>query len=96
MCDQCTEKYTGIFRSDIDLKAHIAHTHAKSLGKLQEKQTRTLQLEITLGPRHSRQMETGVAHVRSRADELTASIGGFSFSRYFNSKSFQTLKSPNR
>uniref|UniRef100_T1GL86 ZNF598/HEL2 C2H2 zinc finger domain-containing protein n=1 Tax=Megaselia scalaris TaxID=36166 RepID=T1GL86_MEGSC len=77
VCDQCTEKFTGIFRSDIDLKAHIAHTHAKNLGKLQEKQARTLQLEITLGPRNSRQMETGVAHVRSRADETGPSTATF-------------------
>lgn len=74
-CDQCTENFAGIFRSDIDLKAHMANAHGKSMGKLQEKQTRTLQLDITLGPRNSRQIEAGVAHVRSRVDEPSTSTG---------------------
>ena len=46
------EQFTGVFRSEIDLKAHISSVHGKSLGKLQAKQARTLQLEITLEPRN--------------------------------------------
>lgn len=45
------EEFTGAFRTEIDFKAHVANVHGKSLNKQQVKQTRTLQLEITLGPR---------------------------------------------
>ncbi|XP_055374209.1 E3 ubiquitin-protein ligase ZNF598 [Condylostylus longicornis] len=49
--DCSRELYTGVFRSDIDLKAHFASVHRKSLNKQQAKHARTLQLEIRLGHR---------------------------------------------
>ncbi|XP_046413290.1 E3 ubiquitin-protein ligase ZNF598 [Neodiprion fabricii] len=45
------EKFTCVFRSDIDLKAHKASIHGKQLGKAAAKQARTLELEFTLAPR---------------------------------------------
>ncbi|KAF4529921.1 hypothetical protein B566_EDAN018058 [Ephemera danica] len=45
------EKFTSVFRSDIDLKAHRAMVHARTLGKAGAKQARTLELEFTLAPR---------------------------------------------
>lgn len=55
LCEEgkcATEKFTGAFRSEIDYKAHVANVHGNLLNKQQAKQTRTLQLEITLGPRN--------------------------------------------
>ncbi|KAJ6644453.1 E3 ubiquitin-protein ligase [Pseudolycoriella hygida] len=46
------EKFTSVFRTEIDLRAHIASTHGKSLGKLATKQARTLEVEFTLAPRN--------------------------------------------
>ncbi|XP_055859365.1 E3 ubiquitin-protein ligase ZNF598 [Episyrphus balteatus] len=61
------EEFTGAFRTDIDYKAHIANVHGKSFNKQQAKQARTLQLEITLGPRgRSGQTEPHIANLRSR------------------------------
>ncbi|XP_034934142.1 E3 ubiquitin-protein ligase ZNF598 [Chelonus insularis] len=45
------EKFTCVFRTDIDLKAHRANIHNKHLGKAAAKQARTLELEFTLAPR---------------------------------------------
>jgi E3 ubiquitin-protein ligase ZNF598 len=45
------EKFTSVFRSDIDLKAHRASIHGRALGKAATKQARTLELEFTLAPR---------------------------------------------
>jgi hypothetical protein len=45
------EKFTSVFRSDIDLKAHRANVHGRALGKAATKQARTLELEFTLAPR---------------------------------------------
>lgn len=45
------EKFTAVFRTDIDLKAHRASVHGRSLGKQATKQARTLELEFTLAPR---------------------------------------------
>lgn len=45
------EKFTCVFRSDIDLKAHKASIHGKQMGKAAAKQARTLELEFTLAPR---------------------------------------------
>lgn len=70
LCEEgkcATEEFTGAFRSEIDFKAHIASVHGRGMNKQQAKQTRTLQLEITLGPRgRSGQTEQGVANMRSR------------------------------
>ncbi|XP_055918168.1 E3 ubiquitin-protein ligase ZNF598 [Eupeodes corollae] len=62
-----TEEFTGAFRTEIDYKAHVANVHGKSFNKQQAKQARTLQLEITLGPRgRSGQTEPHIANLRSR------------------------------
>ncbi|XP_066588792.1 E3 ubiquitin-protein ligase ZNF598 [Prorops nasuta] len=45
------EKFTSVFRTDIDLKAHKASIHGKQMGKAAAKQARTLELEFTLAPR---------------------------------------------
>ncbi|XP_049801549.1 E3 ubiquitin-protein ligase ZNF598 [Schistocerca nitens] len=45
------EKFTSVFRSAIDLKAHRASVHGRSLGRAALKQARTLELEFTLAPR---------------------------------------------
>ncbi|KAI9583528.1 E3 ubiquitin-protein ligase ZNF598 [Glossina fuscipes] len=74
LCEEgkcATEEFTGAFRSEIDYKAHVANVHGKSMNKQQAKQTRTLQLEITLGPRssgRSGQMEQNVANMKSRGN----------------------------
>ncbi|KAK0098533.1 hypothetical protein PV326_006993 [Microctonus aethiopoides] len=49
--DCAEEKFTSVFRTDIDLKAHKASIHGKHLGKAAAKQARTLELEFTLAPR---------------------------------------------
>ncbi|KAK6643182.1 hypothetical protein RUM43_004685 [Polyplax serrata] len=50
------EKFTAVFRTDIDLRAHRASAHGRTLGKAAAKQARTLELEFTLKPRQ-RQLE---------------------------------------
>lgn len=50
------EKFTGVFRTDIDLKAHKATVHGKQLSKAAAKQARTLELEFTLAPRGENRM----------------------------------------
>ncbi|EDW61562.2 LOW QUALITY PROTEIN: uncharacterized protein Dvir_GJ20244 [Drosophila virilis] len=73
LCEEgkcATEEFTGAFRNEIEYKAHVASVHGKTLNKQQAKQTRTLQLEITLGPRGRRgQNEQGITNMRSRNDE---------------------------
>ncbi|XP_017070474.2 E3 ubiquitin-protein ligase ZNF598 [Drosophila eugracilis] len=73
LCEEgkcATEQFVGAFRNEIEYKAHVANIHGKSLNKQQVKQTRTLQLEITLGPRgRSGQTEQGIANMRARNDE---------------------------
>ena len=49
------EKFTPVFRTDIDLKAHRASAHGRILGKAAAKQARTLELEFTLKPRNRHQ-----------------------------------------
>lgn len=49
--DCINEKFTAVFRSDIDLKAHRTTVHGRGLGKAGLKQARTLDLEFTLVPR---------------------------------------------
>lgn len=47
------EKFTRVFRTDIDFRAHRTQVHIQSLGKAAAKQARTLELEFTLAPRAS-------------------------------------------
>ncbi|XP_076764841.1 E3 ubiquitin-protein ligase ZNF598 isoform X2 [Xylocopa sonorina] len=54
MCAE--EKFTSVFRTDIDLKAHKASVHSKQLSKAAAKQARTLELEFTLAPRGENRM----------------------------------------
>lgn len=54
LCDEgscAEEKFTSVFRSEIDLKAHKSTVHGKFMGKAAAKQARTLELEFTLAPR---------------------------------------------
>ncbi|KAH8394782.1 hypothetical protein KR222_005610, partial [Zaprionus bogoriensis] len=73
LCEEgkcATEEFTGAFRNEIEYKAHVASVHGKSLNKQQVKQTRTLQLEITMGPRGRRgPNEQGITNMRSRNEE---------------------------
>ncbi|EZA60148.1 hypothetical protein DMN91_009606 [Ooceraea biroi] len=50
------EKFTSVFRTDIDLKAHKASAHGKQLSKAAAKQARTLEFEFTLAPRGENRM----------------------------------------
>ncbi|XP_013782326.1 E3 ubiquitin-protein ligase ZNF598-like [Limulus polyphemus] len=53
--DSCRdEKFTSVFRNEIDLKAHKAQNHSKNMTKMQAKQSRTLELEFTITPRNSK------------------------------------------
>lgn len=45
------EKFTAVFRTDIDLKAHRASVHGRTIGKAATKQARTLELAFRLAPR---------------------------------------------
>lgn len=47
------ETFTAAFRSEIDLKAHRAQHHNRTLTKAQAKQARTLDLEFAVAPRTS-------------------------------------------
>lgn len=57
--DCAQEQFTAVFRSDIDLKAHRANIHSKSLGKVATKQLKTLEFEFTLAPRRNAQGDNG-------------------------------------
>ncbi|KAK3909837.1 E3 ubiquitin-protein ligase ZNF598 [Frankliniella fusca] len=57
LCEEGTcyeEQFTSAFRSEIDLKAHRASSHSRSMGKQAAKQARTLEVEFTLAPRRER------------------------------------------
>lgn len=59
LCEEGTcveEKFTSVFRTDIDLKAHKASVHSKQMSKAAAKQARTLELEFTLAPRGENRM----------------------------------------
>lgn len=69
LCEEgkcATEEFTGAFRNEIEYKAHVASVHGKSLNKQQVKQARTLQFEITLGPRGRRGQNEQNVSMRSR------------------------------
>ncbi|GAB6031155.1 hypothetical protein CHUAL_007958 [Chamberlinius hualienensis] len=65
--DCINEKFTTVFRSEIDLKAHRSTTHTKNLSKAQIKQARTLELEFTIAPRDSHPQRGG-GHSRGDRD----------------------------
>ncbi|KAH1025482.1 E3 ubiquitin-protein ligase ZNF598 [Dendroctonus ponderosae] len=46
-----TMPLTAVFRSDIDLKAHITVEHGRYMSKSASRQARTLELEFTMAPR---------------------------------------------
>ncbi|KAH8261462.1 hypothetical protein KR044_009577 [Drosophila immigrans] len=72
LCEEgkcATDEFTGAFRNEIEYKAHVASVHGKSLNKMQAKQTRTLQLEITLGPRGRGPNQPGLANSRFSRNE---------------------------
>lgn len=50
--DECAdEQFTAVFRSEIDLRAHVATTHSKNMSRSEVKQARTIDLEFSYGPR---------------------------------------------
>lgn len=49
--DCAQEQFTAVFRSEIDLRAHIASVHSSGLSRQAARQNRTLDFEITLAPR---------------------------------------------
>lgn len=54
MCeeDECVDEHiSAVFRTEIDLKAHVATMHSKGMTKSGLKQARTLDLEFSYGPR---------------------------------------------
>lgn len=77
LCEEGTcyeEQFTSAFRSEIDLKAHRASSHTRSMGKQAAKQARTLELEFTLAPRRERperNMRGGDRPARRPASPLT-------------------------
>nr|SVE90981.1 EOG090X01BP [Daphnia sinensis] len=63
------EKFTCVFRTEIDIRAHKAQTHSQSLGKAAIKQARTLELEFTLAPRSGESKGRTRRPVQSRASD---------------------------
>ncbi|KAJ4441141.1 hypothetical protein ANN_10991 [Periplaneta americana] len=51
------EKFTSVFRTEIDLKAHRASVHGRTIGKAATKQARMLELEFTLAPRSRERLD---------------------------------------
>ena len=50
--DECEyAQFTNAFRSDIDLKAHKAAEHGRGMKKFQQRQARTVDIDIQLVPR---------------------------------------------
>lgn len=50
--EECAnEEFTAVFRSEIDLRAHIATAHSRNMSKMDLKQARTLDLEFSYTPR---------------------------------------------
>lgn len=50
--DECTdEQVMTAFRTEIDLRAHIATTHSRGMSRMDQKQTRTIDLEFNYTPR---------------------------------------------
>ena len=54
LCEEpeCAQaQFTHAFRTEIDLKKHIAQEHSQTLTKAQARQARTIELEFQLAPR---------------------------------------------
>ena len=50
--DDCLEEeFTAVYRTEIDLRAHKATVHSKTMSRMEVKQARTLDLDISYGPR---------------------------------------------
>jgi hypothetical protein len=53
--DECAEEeFTAVFRTEIDLKAHKATVHSKSMSRMEARQARILEIDISYGPRGNR------------------------------------------
>lgn len=69
--DDCiNEKFTHAFRSKIDLQAHIAQSHNRSMSKAQARQVRTLDVDFQFAPRgrHDRGTSNNLAKGRGGRD----------------------------
>lgn len=66
------EKFTSAFRSEIDLKAHRASYHSRTMGKQAAKQARTLEVEFTLAPRRERTERAFRGPARRPASPVTS------------------------
>lgn len=71
------EKFTSVFRSDIDLKAHYAAFHSRNLSKAATRQARTLELEFTLAPRARPDAARGGRHFNSSSRQEEEGAVGF-------------------
>ncbi|ODN04636.1 putative zinc finger protein [Orchesella cincta] len=65
------ERFTTVFRTEIDLKAHLTTAHSRLLGKFGTKQARVLDVEFSYGPRsdeerRSRRFRDGPRPQRNR------------------------------
>ncbi|XP_070497281.1 E3 ubiquitin-protein ligase ZNF598 [Chironomus tepperi] len=50
--DDCLEEeFTAVYRTEIDLRAHKATVHSKTMSRMEAKQARTLELDFSYGPR---------------------------------------------
>lgn len=55
LCEEgncANEQFVGAFRTEIDLKAHIAVHHSKNKSKAEARQARMLEFEFTYAPPH--------------------------------------------
>lgn len=89
------EKFTSVFRTEIDLRAHRASVHGRTIGKAATKQARTLELEFTLAPRPRERLDgmrggrRGGGRQRTRHDEEEpqGAVGGDFSDLHFDSTS---------
>lgn len=50
--DDCIhEEFTAVFRTEIDLRAHFATVHSKTMTRYEARQARVLEIDISYGPR---------------------------------------------
>lgn len=50
--DDCLEEeFTAVFRSEIDLRAHKATVHSKTMSRMEARQARMLEIDFSYGPR---------------------------------------------
>jgi E3 ubiquitin-protein ligase ZNF598 len=68
--EECAdEQFTSVFRSEIDLRAHVATVHAKGLSRIAARQARTIDLDFSYGPRGVRGQESSRGGGRSRGHD---------------------------